>query len=213
MKVLNNPVFWREKTEAINSRVFSVVNALSQLFIICTTMWVFSLLVADFWFVLLLCWFSLVTHEQLNAVRMDDIEAIMATPLGVADFAKGRSLFSECKSLLCAILATPFLYHNKLEQIFSPKPLSIAIFVAAPFFIYYWSLFVNMASFFVPARFSMFFILVMYSPFCALSLKEPARNIVLLSIIPTFGTLAFIANRLAFKFIPKEVIRNSALKD
>ncbi|MDR2817604.1 MAG: hypothetical protein LBB04_02695 [Oscillospiraceae bacterium] len=213
MKILSSPVFWREKTETINSGAVSVVSVLLQLFVVCTTMWVFSLLVKDFWFVLLIGWFSLVTNEQSNAARVDDIEAIMATPLGVKDFAKGRSLFSECKSFLYAVLAMPFLYYNKPEQIFSPKPLSVAIFLVAPFFIYYWALFVNMVCFFVPARFSILLILPVYAPFCALLLGEPARSIVLVSVVPALGTLAFIASRLSFKFIPKEIIRNRALRD
>ncbi|MDR2667022.1 MAG: hypothetical protein LBB34_02820 [Holosporales bacterium] len=218
MNFLNHPVFWREKKLATGAGMMSFWALLMQIAPSYSITKASAGNIKDFLVVFSVCWFTFVTFGQISNLKIDDIESVAATPLGIKGFLKGRSFFSLLKFSLYTILIMSFLYYNRFDAIRKLRPPSIILFLFIPYLIYHWALFLNMLGLLVPDRFITFTVLILIAPslfistFSGIMLEGQVKNIVQMSAVPIMGVLALIANKLMSKFVPKEAIRDRCLR-
>jgi hypothetical protein len=224
MKFLKNPIFWREKILTFNMGAASIIALFLQFIPPYSITLASSKNIIDFFSVFGVCWFSCITFGQIGSFRTEDIEAIMATPLGIKNFLKGRALFSTTKFFIYSGIITLIIYSSRLEAIFACKLFSLVLFFIYPFLLYNWALFINIIGLLVPDRFMAFLALVLISPPLFISsflniifsgtIKDlEIRHILEISILPIMGIIALTFNYIFFKFISKEAIRSECLKN
>jgi len=214
-KFFNNAVIWREYT-MISSSVF--------LYIISSIAVPLAFISAQVpWNVFMTCafaWFSCAVVDVGMISSTPDIEAIAATPLGIEKFLHYKSVFLTFKSFISAIIVTILVFViNGRAFVVNLNIINIIFLLLSPFLFFQIEKFINAMVVVINNKILSILRAFVYMPLFLMNMlvniakDNNLKDIITISEITFVALISFIANKIFFKVIPKDLIKSHALKN